>query len=95
MSGQVRDPAQILAALGLEDGISGLSQRDPGAAATGEELDTFSANDELDHYQREFRGSVEEMIGRYAPGEDVPEDTPEDDPESMSNWRICYYIERA
>ena len=61
----------------------------------GEELDTFSANDELDHYQREFRGPVEEWVGRYAPGEDLPEDTPSDDPESMTNWRICYYIERA
>ena len=61
----------------------------------GEELDTFSANDQLDHYQREFRGPVEGWLGRYGPGEDLPEDVPTDDPESMTNWRICYIIERA
>jgi hypothetical protein len=61
----------------------------------GEELDTFSANDQLDHYQREFRGPVKGWLGRYGPGEDLPEDVPSDDPESMTNWRICYIIERA
>jgi hypothetical protein len=56
---------------------------------------TFSRNDELEQYRREFRGPVGDWIGRYAPGEDLPDDTPELDPESMSNWRICYYIERV
>ena len=34
---------------------------------TGEELDQFSANDLLDHYRREFTGSVEDWIGHYEP----------------------------
>ena len=63
----------------------------------GEELDSMSANDFLDPYRREFAGPVESMLGWYAPGEDVPEEGPSEarDPESMSNWRICYTIERV
>lgn len=55
----------------------------------GEELDMFSANDELDHYRREFNGPVGEWAGLYEPA-----DEGSGDPENMSNWRISYTIER-
>lgn len=61
----------------------------------GEELDDFSANDELDHYRRDFTGDVNSWMGRYGPGEDTPDDQETDDPEAMSNWRICYHIDPA
>ncbi len=53
----------------------------------GEELDQLSANDQLDHYRREFSGNVDDWLGHYEP---VDEGTT--DPENMSNWRICYDI---
>jgi len=56
----------------------------------GEELDQFSANDPLDHYRREFTGSVEDWIGHYE-----PVDEGSSDPENMSTWRICFDIKRA
>ncbi len=60
----------------------------------GEELDFMSANDQLDHYKREFSGPPAEWVGEYGPGEfDV--DVDPDDPENMSNWRVSYIIETA
>lgn len=53
----------------------------------GEELDQFSANDELDHYRREFTGNPSNWIGHYE-----PVDEGSADPENMTNWRICYDI---
>lgn len=53
----------------------------------GEELDQFSANDELEHYRREFSGDLDEWVGHYE-----PVDQGSTDPENMSNWRICYDI---
>ncbi len=55
----------------------------------GEEMDLLSANDELDHYKREFRGPVDEWSGLHEPA-----DEGSDDPEAMSNWRISYIIEQ-
>lgn len=57
---------------------------------TGEEIDELSANDQLDSYRREFTGSPEDWVGVYK-----PHDETSDDPENMSNWRLCYVIERA
>lgn len=56
----------------------------------GEELDELSANDQLDDYRREFHGPVESWYGVYK-----PHDEREDDPEQLSNWHLCYVIERA
>jgi hypothetical protein len=56
----------------------------------GEEIDLFSANDHLDHYQREFTGPLDEWLGWYGPG-----DERSTDPENLSNWRVCYEIVRA
>ena len=56
----------------------------------GEELDELSANDQLDNYRREFDGPPTEWLGVYK-----PHDERSDDPENMSNWRVCYVIERA
>jgi predicted RNA-binding Zn ribbon-like protein len=57
----------------------------------GEELDTFSANDELDRYRREFRGPVDDWVALYESA-----DEGSSDPEAMSNWRrISYIIEKA
>lgn len=53
----------------------------------GEELDQFSANDQLDHYRREFTGETGGWIGHYE-----PVDEGSTDPENMTNWRICYDI---
>lgn len=56
----------------------------------GEELDMMSANDQLDHYVREFEGPVATWVGLIE-----PHDEDSDDPENMNNWRVCYEIERA
>ncbi len=56
----------------------------------GEELDDLSANDQLDDYRREFEGPPAGWLGVYK-----PHDERTDDPENMSNWRVCYVIERA
>ena len=61
----------------------------------GIELDKFTENDMLDVYRREFTGPVDSWLGQYGPGDDIAEDQHSDDPEMMSNWRICYRIERA
>ena len=55
----------------------------------GEELDQLSANDQLDHYRREFTGSVSDWIGHYE-----PVDEGSTDPENMSNWRVCFDIQK-
>lgn len=57
---------------------------------SGEEMDEMSANDQLDAYRREFHGDVADWFGVYK-----PHDERTDDPEQMSNWHICYVIERA
>ena len=54
----------------------------------GVELDDLSADDELEHYQREFSGPAESWVGRHHPGDEGPED-----PENLSNWRVCYDVE--
>lgn len=61
----------------------------------GEELDSFTSNDLLDHYRREFRGSPASWYGWYGPGEDVPPDVAvkSSDPEMMEKWRVCYLIQ--
>ena len=56
----------------------------------GEELDGLSANDQLDTYRREFHGSADEWYGVYK-----PHDEGEGDLEALSNWQLCYVIERA
>lgn len=56
----------------------------------GEELDTMSANDLLDHYKRVFTGSPDQWVGWYGPG-----DERSGDPENLSNWRVCYEIEKV
>ena len=56
----------------------------------GEEIDELSANDQLDTYRREFHGDVDDWYGVYK-----PHDERSDDPENLSNWRLCYVIERA
>jgi hypothetical protein len=53
----------------------------------GEELDQFSANDNLDAYRREFSGVVDDWIGHYE-----PVDEGSADPENMKTWRICFDI---
>jgi hypothetical protein len=61
----------------------------------GEELDTFSKNDQLDTYSREFRGDPASWVGWYGPGDDTSAEINPADPENMSNWRVCYTIENA
>jgi hypothetical protein len=56
----------------------------------GVELDQFTANDTLEDYRREYTGDVSGWIGRHQ-----PTDEGTGDPENMSDWRICYDIERA
>ena len=53
----------------------------------GEELDKFSANDQLDHYRREFSGNSTDWVGLYEPA-----DEGSTDPENMTTWRICFEI---
>jgi hypothetical protein len=61
----------------------------------GEELDTFSRNDQLDAYRREFRGNPSSWFGWYGPGDDTSAEINPADPENMSNWRVAYVIEPA
>jgi hypothetical protein len=56
----------------------------------GEELDQLSANDQLDHYRREFSGNVGDWIGHYE-----PVDEGSTDPENMPTWRICFDIQES
>ena len=56
----------------------------------GEELDKFSANDQLDHYRREFSGNAADWVGLYE-----PVDEGSTDPENMTTWRICFEIVEA
>lgn len=58
---------------------------------SGEELDNLSANDQLDTYRRQFTGSADEWYGVYKPLDEAGSD----DPEALSNWHLCYVIERA
>jgi hypothetical protein len=59
-------------------------------AIEGEELDYLSPNDQLDPYRRTFIGDPSSWIGEYYPGDEGA-----NDPEKLSNWRICYEIQRA
>jgi hypothetical protein len=59
----------------------------------GEELDTFTPNDHLDSYRREFHGPPSRWLGTYGP--DRHERQAGGDPENMSNWRLAYTIERV
>lgn len=57
----------------------------------GEELDTLSTNDQLDHYKRVFTGAPTSWAGSYGPGDEGRST----DPENMTNWRVNYSIESA
>ncbi|MGH7552298.1 MAG: hypothetical protein ACREMQ_04655 [Longimicrobiales bacterium] len=62
----------------------------------GEELDSFTAADRLDHYKREFAGVPRSWIGGYGPGAESDSDGAQSgDPEEMSKWRVNYVIERV
>jgi len=54
----------------------------------GVELDGLSANDDLQHYRREYSGDASTWLGRHQ-----PTDEGSDDPENLSDWRVCYDIE--
>jgi hypothetical protein len=56
----------------------------------GTELDQLTPNDHLEDYRREYAGDVAGWIGRHE-----PTDEGTGDPENLSDWRICYDIERA
>jgi hypothetical protein len=71
----------------LYDGPSG---SDLVVEMMGEELDQLSANDQLDHYRREFSGEAGSWIGHYE-----PVDEGSTDPENMPTWRICFDILEA
>ena len=71
----------------LFDGVPGESLV---VELSGEELDQLSANDQLDHYRREFHGNVADWIGHYE-----PVDEGSTDPENMKLWRVCYDIIKA
>jgi hypothetical protein len=55
---------------------------------TGEEIDRFSANDQLDQYRRVFVGPAESWAGTQAPGNEGLAD-----PENMTLWRLGYEVE--
>lgn len=57
---------------------------------SGEEIDRFSANDKLEVYRKEFTGDSSTWIGRHQ-----PTDEGTGDPENLTDWRLCYDIERA
>jgi len=61
--------------------------------ASGEELDTLSANDQLTSYRREFTGPVESWIGEHGPWDEGASDV--QDPEQLGDWRLAYAIERV
>jgi hypothetical protein len=57
---------------------------------SGEELDTFTKNDQLAVYTKEFTGPVSSWVGRYQ-----PTDEGTGDPENLTDWRVCYDVEMA
>lgn len=71
-----------------------LFEGEPGASMLvelfGIELDQMSKNDQLQDYRREYTGDVAGWLGRHQ-----PTDEGSDDPENMSDWRVCYDIERV
>jgi len=54
----------------------------------GVEHDILSPDDELEPYSRTFTGDPESWVGEQSFADAEPED-----PESLSNWRVCYWIE--
>jgi hypothetical protein len=54
----------------------------------GEEIDPFSANDQLNEYRREFTGAPDTWAGPQAPGNEGL-----GDPENMPLWRVAYDVE--
>ncbi len=56
----------------------------------GEELDTLTANDELDRYHRVLEGDPASWVGLYEPGDEGSKD-----PERMTNWWVYIRIEKA
>ena len=56
----------------------------------GVELDQMSANDHLQDYKREYTGDATSWVGRHQ-----PTDEGSSDPENMSDWRVCYDIEKG
>ncbi len=61
--------------------------------ASGEELDTFSANDQLNPYRREFAGPVASYLGSHTPWDQGTDDVT--DPEQLGDWRFAFEIEAA
>jgi hypothetical protein len=59
--------------------------------ASGEELDRFSANDQLQPYRREFTGPVRDWLGEHSPWDQGSEE--EADPEQLGDWRFAFAIE--
>ncbi len=59
--------------------------------AGGEELDTFSANDQLNAYRREFHGPVSGYLGSHSPWDQGTDDV--SDPEQLGDWRFAFMIE--
>ena len=55
----------------------------------GEEVDMSSPNDRLEVYQRSFTGDPASWLGEHSPHDE------DEDPESLTDWRICYRIERV
>lgn len=56
----------------------------------GIELDQLTPNDKLEDYRREYTGDASSWIGRHE-----PTDEGSGDPENLTDWRLCYDIERA
>lgn len=59
--------------------------------ATGEEVDTLTANDELEWYERSFTGDPASWIGTYSPRDEDGGGGP--DPERRAQWRLSYRVE--
>lgn len=59
--------------------------------ASGNEVDRFSANDQLTPYRREFTGPVAAWLGEHGPWDEGGSDTV--DPEQLGDWRIAFRIE--
>lgn len=61
--------------------------------ANGKELDTFSADDPLNPYRREFTGPVAGWVGQHSPWDEGSDD--HRDPEQLGDWRFAFAIEEV
>ena len=61
-------------------------------ADRGEEVDLLTGNEQLQPYERAFRGHPDGWVGSYTPWDEAG---PEGDPERRAQWRLGYRVQKV